>query len=250
MWQIVVGLLLGVLVLIAAAIVLPLLGSSGRGPGGGVDGAGEPAVGLPWQVEHLADGGTRVFQLKLGGTSPSRLEDAHALWPGEVMKVAVLTGADGRASLEAYLESIRVGGLQGKLLLTGAADTRQLQAWVERSPRREPLPSGAHQHALSADDLASARLRAVSGLVFLPAARLDEATVQERFGPPAERLAGADGTVHLLYPTVGVAVTLQAEGRSRPVLQYVAPADFGPRLSAPLRAPPAVSAADPPASRP
>ena len=55
-----------------------------------------------------------------------------------------------------------------------------------------------------------------------------------RFGAPAERIAGDQRLEHWLYPALGLAVVLDAEGRE--VLQYTAPSDFSRRLAAPLRA--------------
>lgn len=240
MWQIVLGLVGGVLLLVAAAFLLPWLMPPSR------EGASAATEQLPWQIQSRPDGGTQVFGLRLGGATPSRLEEAQALWPQEVMKVALLSSRAGHLALEAYLESVRVGGLQGKLVLAAQADPAHLAAWARRSLRGEILPSGARQASLHADDLAEARRSVLGGVVFLPATRLDEATVQQRFGTPAQRLATADGAVHLLYPDRGLAITLATEGRERPVLQYVAPADFQQRLRAPLdaaaSAPPAASA--------
>lgn len=70
--------------------------------------------------------------------------------------------------------------------------------------------------------------------MFLPAARFDEATAVERFGPAPERLTTQDGTVHLLYPEQGVVIALDPQERAKPVLQYVAPSAFD-RLRAPLK---------------
>jgi hypothetical protein len=70
--------------------------------------------------------------------------------------------------------------------------------------------------------------------VFLPAARFDETTAVERFGPASERLTTPDGTVHLLYPEQGVVIALDPQERAKPVLQYVPPSAFD-RLRAPLK---------------
>ena len=78
-----------------------------------------------------------------------------------------------------------------------------------------------------------ARQATLAALTFLPAARFDEAVALERFGPAPERIGSADGQVHLLYPERGLVVSLDPQGRGKPVLQYVAPRDFA-RLRAPL----------------
>lgn len=238
MWQIVLGLLAGVLLLLVALLIAPLLMSGSERPSPDQPGAGP----LPWQIELRPDGALRVMGLQLGGDGASTLDDAQARWPGEVLKVALLANADGSLAVEGYLESIQVGALQGKLVLAVAVEPHKLETWAQRAIGGEPRPSGARQASLHSGDLAEARRRPLAALVFLPAARLDEATVVQRFGPEPQRIETADGALHLLYPARGVAITLDPKGRERPVLQYVAPAEFQRRLLAPLQAAIAASA--------
>ena len=188
------------------------------------------ASGLPWQIERLPEGGTRVFGLRPGQDRLGRIADLH---PDNSLKLALVKDEQGRLTLEGYVETLKAGFVQGKLVVTGAADPGTLQRWADHNTAREPQPSGAWRLSLDAQDEAEALQSMMTGMVFLPAARFDEATAVERFGPPAERRVTADGTVHLLYPDRGLVVALDPQGRGKPVLQYVAPADFS-RLSAPL----------------
>ena len=194
------------------------------------DSTATAASGLPWQIERLPDGGTRVFGLRPGQDRLGRIADAH---PGQPLKLALVRDEQGRLALEGYLDNLRAGFVQGKLVVAGAADPGTMQRWAERSTGREPQPSGAWRLSLDAQDEAEALQSMMTGLVFLPSARFDEATAVERFGPPAQRLTTPDGTAHLLYPAQGLVIALDPQGRGKPVLQYVAPNDF-PRLSAPL----------------
>ncbi|PXW94209.1 hypothetical protein C7444_115104 [Sphaerotilus hippei] len=207
---------------------------------------------LPWRVRIDADGRSEVLGLTLtaraaalratGDTPGSRLRDAAARWPSEVMELGVLRAADGTLSLEAFLTSISIGPLQGKLVLSASADPDTLRAWAEQAVKGQAQASGAQRFSLNAADAARAREHLIDGLVFLPAARLDEEALVQRLGPPAERLTEHGGTLDLLYPERGLVVALDASGRSRVVMQYVAPADFETRLAAPLRAAAAASA--------
>ncbi len=239
MWQIVLAVLFGALVVIVVAVLLGGKGGAGRQE------AGAPVAALaqlPWRAQVEPSGGVQVMGLTVGGRAASRLEQAQALWPGEAMKVAVVQAGGGAASLEAFLELVQVGTLQGKLILSGGVEAAQLADWVARAPSNEPQPSGARRYALGAADLQTAAQAPVTGLVFLPGARLEEATVRERFGAQAERVGLADGSVHLLYPERGLVVSLDGNGKARPVLQFVAPAEFEERLLRPLRAAAAASA--------
>lgn len=201
------------------------------------DAAGSTAAqeGLPWQVRPLADGGSEVF-----GIAPGRstLADVAQRF-GDGLRLALVSAPGQPPALEAYVESFHAGVIDGKLILAFSAELPWLNDALARSPRHERSADGlSKRHALAAEDLAAAQRLPVSALNFLPAARLDEPTLQVRFGPPAERIAGPQGEVQLLYPALGLAIAVPpAEGplaRARAVLQYVAPREFDRRLRAPL----------------
>jgi hypothetical protein len=223
-------LLVGTLAFLVLALVAPWAWQTMRGAGTPAATAPAPIDGLPWQIERRPDGSSQVFGLDLGhGT----LQQATTRWPDEKLALALVRDPQGRFTLEGYLENIRAGFVQGKIVLTGTADAATLQAWSERATHREPQPSGTWRLTLAPQDQAAALAAPLAGLVFLPAARFDEATALERFGPAPERLTTQDGTVHLLYPAQGVVIALDPQGRAKPVLQYVAPSAFD-RLRAPL----------------
>jgi len=190
---------------------------------------------LPWQIQRLPDGGSEVFGLVPGRTTVAEVTQRFS----NDLRLALVASGDQPPALEAYVESFQAGFVNGKLVLAFAADPHWMAAALARSPRRELAGDGrASRHALAEADLAQAQSLPLAALAFLPAARLDEATVVARFGVPAERIAGAQGELQLLYPALGLAATLPpAEGelaRARPVLQYVAPREFEQRLRAPL----------------
>lgn len=190
--------------------------------------AAPPAQGTPWQVALPAPGQSSVFGLRLPG---STLGEAQARW-GEDMAAAVLVDAGGAASLEAYVERLDAGGVQGRLVLSFEPASGQLQAWRDTLPR-EPTPSGGWRHKLNAQALAALAPAALVSLGFIPAAQLDAGVLSARFGEPAARVPGAGQQQHWLYPAQGLAIVLDDQGRE--LLQYVAPADFEQRLAAPLK---------------
>lgn len=193
-------------------------------------GAGQPpAQGTPWQVALPAPGQSQVLGLRLPG---STLGEARTRW-GEDIVVAVLADAGGALSLEAYVERLDAGGVQGRLLLSFEPAAGGLQAWRETLPR-EPTPSGGWRHKLNDQALQALAPAALVGLGFIPAAQLDAAVLSARFGEPAARVPAGDHQQHWLYPAQGLAIVLDDQGRE--LLQYVAPADFQRRLAAPLGA--------------
>lgn len=183
--------------------------------------------GLPWQIEVLEDGSSRVFGLTLGrdtlGDVPARL--------GPDMELAIIVAGDGPASLEMYYSRHVAGVLTGKLVLVGDLEAGVLAAMRERSGLPRYLDSGARKFHLREEDLPLAHAAPLKTLTFIPDARLDEAIAIQRFGTPAEILRRDATTTHLLYPHLGLDLMLN-EGY-RDVLQYVPPRDFA-RLRVPL----------------
>lgn len=206
---------------------------------------GEPAPamqGLPWQVQVAGDGSSEVFGLVPGRSTLADLEQRF----GDVLRVGLIVPHGQAPALEALVDGYTAGFVSGKLVLALSAQPDWLLAARERAPRNEVGEGGrSRRYELSPADLAAARQAVVVGLVFLPSARLDEATVVQRFGAPAERVTGPGGELQLLYPATGVAVALPpAEGeesRAKAVIQYAAPRDFETRLRAPLHAASAAS---------
>ncbi|HEY6134072.1 MAG TPA: hypothetical protein VIW70_08845 [Rubrivivax sp.] len=189
--------------------------------------------GAPWSIEVLAQGGTRVFGLRLPG---STLADALALW-GDELQLALMASREQPAALEAYVERPGNGPVSGRLVLSAEAAPEALARWRLRAAKETPVSADTRRITLRADDLAEALRTPLVGIGFIPATQLDAATLRQRFGEPAQRVheAGDATTVeHWLYPERGLAIVLDAKGRE--LLQYVAPADFERRLRAPLGA--------------
>lgn len=190
----------------------------------------ESLSGLPWQIEILPDGSSRVFGLQIG---ESRLLDAMQLL-GNDMDLGIITATDSveAGNLEMYYGYYKAGLLSGKLILQTRASTENIKHWLERSPRFEYMASGlAKKHILLDDDLQQVLQETVVNITFVPSVNLDEAVILARFGEPEERVSFA-GVSHFLYPKKGLDIALHEN--SKDVLQYVRPADFE-QLIQPLR---------------
>lgn len=183
--------------------------------------------GYPWQIELPAPGQSRVFGLQPGH---SRVAEAIALF-GPGIDIAIVAPPGQPASLEAYFESVQVGRIMGKLVLTVEADEPTLAAMRERAAKVEYMESTTRKISLGRDDLADARGRAIRAITFIPSSNLDEDIVLQRFGTPALRIRVSEEREHFLYPDKGLDLALDT--RTKEVLQYVAPSDFE-RLSKPL----------------
>ena len=209
------------LLLIIAVIAVSALFRSGEKP------AGQALEGLPWQIEILPYGETKVF-----GLIPARstLDDARRRF-GMDMEIAVLAAPGEPGSLEAYSSNVTAGVIMGKMILVAAVDKETVARLRQRAVKAEYMDGTTRKYILHPDDVALAWRTPIAGITFIPTASLDEQTVLRRFGVPGERIR-VDGRIeHFLYPEKGLDLALDSKGKE--VLQYVAPRQFA-RLREPL----------------
>jgi hypothetical protein len=216
-------LFLAVLAFIIAILVAPMFLSPAPD-----NRSGQAVAGLPWQIEVLSDGHSRVFDLTIGANT---LSDARARFgDGEMALVAAPGEA---ASLELYLDTVTVGAVTGKLIVTADLAAETIAAMRQRATKTEYMKSSTKKSALAEQDQPAAFAAPIRGLAFVPSINLDESMILQRFGPPAERIRTSEQTEHFLYPERGLDIALDAENKE--LLQYVAPRDFA-RLRGPLQA--------------
>jgi hypothetical protein len=183
---------------------------------------------LPWQIEVDGEGYSRVFGITLG---KSPLHDVEQQFQ-EQSEISLFATDSGNMAVEAYFNTITLNGFKAKMVATLGFDQEQLQSMYDQGERIATLAMGKRKVTLSDDNLALARQTRVVSLTYLPRINLSEATVEKRFGIPAEKIQEEGGKVeHWLYPDKGLDVVMYAEARE--VLQYVAPNDFS-RLRMPL----------------
>lgn len=180
----------------------------------------QPVSGLPWQIEILPDGNSRVFGLTL---SRSTLDDARKHF-GTDMEIAVIAQRGETGTLEAYYSRVTTGVLTGKMILVGELDKETVERMREHAIKNKITENNARRFTLSQEDLALAYNAPVASITFIPTANLDEETAISRFGQPGERIRASGQVEHLLYPEKGLALTLDSKGKE--LLQYVAPRDF------------------------
>lgn len=214
----------GLLVLVAA-FVAPLW-QMWRGPAAAPGGVAAVTTGLPWQARVGADDTLAVFGLVLGRDT---LAEAQALL-GDNLTVALVARLGEVGSLEALVEPFAAGFVSGRLVLSFEVPAQDLQRWRANAPRSAVMSDGLRRFDLLPADRAEARRARLAGLSFVPAVRLSDADVRQRFGQPASSQAVDAGTLVLRYPAIGMAATVGPA--SRGVLQYVVPRDFEARLGA------------------
>lgn len=209
------------LFLIIAVIALSALIRSGDQP------AMQAIAGLPWQIEILPNGETRVF-----GLIPARstLDDARRRF-GLDMEIAVIAAPGEPGALEAYFSNVTAGVVTGKIILLADTDRETVARLRQRAAKTEYMDGTTKKFILHRDDLALAWRAPIAAITFIPSVSIDEQTALARFGVPGERIRVDDRIEHLLYPEKGLDLMLDRKGKE--VLQYVAPRQFA-RLREPL----------------
>ncbi len=183
--------------------------------------------GLPWQIETLGNGATRIFGLELGR---STLDDARARF-GDAMKIGVVAARGEGGTLEAYYDNVTAGVILGKVILVAARDKETLAGLRERATQRVHMNGATYRFLLNHEDLLQSLRAPITSIGFIPVTDLDADTVIKRFGPATERVRTNGQIEHFLYPDKGLDIILDSKGKE--VLQYVLPRDFA-RLREPL----------------
>lgn len=192
-------------------------------------GSDAPVTGLPWQIDILPDGETRVFGITPGRTT---LGEAIALL-GDDMELAIIAAPQEPGALEAYYSHFSAGPITGKLILILDPAPDEIALLRERAIK----DGGTRRHRLHPDDLPVAYRAPVRVISFMPSFNLDEDIVRTRFGTPTETVRVHTEQQHWLYPEKGLDLILNANGKE--VLQYLSPGGFSAhrvRLEQPLQA--------------
>jgi hypothetical protein len=215
------------LIAILVAVTLALYNSDERSNSGESD-SDEPLTGLPWQIDRLPDGDTRVFGITPGRTT---LGDAINLL-GSDMELAIIAAPRETGSLEAYYSRHSFGPITGKLILVMDITPTALSSMRQRAFRE----AGTRRHRLHPDDLPAAHLAPVKVITFLPSLSLDDDIARTRFGAPAEIIQVNAQEKHWIYPELGLDLVLNTDGKD--VLQYMQPGELDAHRSRLQQAPP------------
>ncbi|MBV8125496.1 MAG: hypothetical protein JO370_15640, partial [Paucibacter sp.] len=91
---------------------------------------------LPWQIDRLDDGATRVLGLTLGR---STLADVQRHWGDELM-LAVLARDGEIGALEAFVDSTQLGFVSAKLVFTAQLDAAALKDLQQHAVKSQLQP--------------------------------------------------------------------------------------------------------------
>ena len=181
----------------------------------------------PWQVETQVDGYSQVFGITLGqGTVLELSEQLHAH-----AQLSLFVDEQGGRQLEAFWDSVRPGGISAKLVANLALPAALAERFYQQGARIRGVRSGGYRVDLAEADKQAALQLPIEAITCLLRGQVDLGLLEQRFGEPSERRQEPSGTLHLLYPHLGLEILYSEQGA--PILQYVPPKDFA-RLLQPL----------------
>jgi hypothetical protein len=207
--------ILAILLLIIAIIAVPRFLSPSTD-----NQSGKTVTDLPWQIEPLANGNSRVFGLTMG---TSTLADARSRF-GRDLVLALVAAPGETGTVEIYFQDITLGAVTGKMVITADIAGEDLERIRQRVLKGEYMEGSTKKWTLNPEDEPAAYAAPIRALNFIPSVNLDEEIVIQRFGKPAERIRASDHTEHFLYPERGLDLVLDTQGKE--LLQYVAPRRF------------------------
>lgn len=180
----------------------------------------QPPASKPWEVTIMPDGNSEVFGIHLGNTNYKKAQENLGVFG----KTAIFTDPDNSINVEAYFESINLGGLSAKLVLNLAVPAQQLEAMLERATTGKLQPSGAHQHELAEIDRAALLDAPVNAITYIPSVRLDQAMIKTRFGEPdsTQKNTDAEGVTVNTWQYAEPNLTVNFSEKQKTLLIYSA----------------------------
>ncbi len=175
---------------------------------------------LPWQIEILPDGATKVFDLTLGTSTLKHAEQRLSASP----VLSLFRSPDGVFAIEAYFQRATLSGLRADFIFTLAIDQPTAALMFDRGLRISQLGSGGKKVTLSQSDTVQAMNSTIRHLTYIPATDLDRDILQRHFGKPERIIGDAAATQHWLYPGKGLDIAVNPEAKE--VFQYVHPQQF------------------------
>lgn len=176
----------------------------------------QTAAPMPWETTIMADGNTQVFGVHLGNTTFKQAQQLFKIYG----KTAIFNQEGHEATIEAYFESINMGGLSAKIVLNLRVDEKQLETMLNNAMQSKLQPSGARRYELNNDDHAQVLDSVISALTYIPSVRLDEKMILDRFGK-ADNIQQPVQQAKISiwhYPRIGLSVTFNTGEKT--VLQY------------------------------
>ena len=171
---------------------------------------------MPWEVTILADGNAKVFDIHLGTTNYGQAQRLLHQY-GET---AIFIQEGQPATVEAFFNSINLGGLSAKLILNLAVPDQQINDMISNALEARLQPSGAHRYTLNNSANRTLIDATITTITYIPSVRLNQEMVRHRFGDTGyiEQDPDNSNTEIWHYPMLGL--TIQLNEQEKTILQY------------------------------
>jgi hypothetical protein len=171
---------------------------------------------MPWEVTIMADGNSKVFDIHLGITTYSEAQRQLRQYG----KTAIFTREGDAPSVEAFFQSINLGGLSAKLILNLAVDEDKIAEMLSHAMEARIQPSGARRYQLNNLSNTSLIKAPIIAISYIPSIRLDEEKIRYRFGDPEVIKQDAENpnTSIWYYPRLGLLIRLNEHEKT--ILEY------------------------------
>lgn len=183
---------------------------------------------LPWKIETNNNGNPTVLGLTIGETT---LDEANQLLH-RAPDISVFLEPSGEYRLEAYYGKIYVGVFEARIIATLQATRTELEAIVEASRKRKPMPSGSYEVSLNETQMFASGTRVITQLSYSPVADLSAEQIRGFFGEPSNRLKVGLSGEYWFYPEKSAVVLLEEEDKE--LFYYVQATDY-PQLQETLK---------------
>jgi hypothetical protein len=176
---------------------------------------------LPWEVEILPNGASKVFGITLG---QSTMQQAGKAFQDD-WEVNLFVSPDNNISVEGYFNRIIISGLKADLVMSLELDQKTKEEMFQRGTRISKLGDGTKKVNLSSSDMSNIANAIIQRITYLPAANLEGDLITNLFGSPTSVIkVEKSGVEHWLYPSIGLDILLDPNGKE--VFQYVMPSRF------------------------
>ncbi|MDY0146711.1 MAG: hypothetical protein RBR56_01540 [Halothiobacillus sp.] len=176
---------------------------------------------LPWDIQVFPDGTSAVFGVHLGKDSLLEFKRVY----DQKAELAIFVDPDKKASLEAYFGTMNLGALTAKVAIVAKTDPKELNQWVAANHAKpDPTPSGAWKYPMTDEHIRKAQYFPIESITYQPAAEYTTGLIDRHFGKPEEIRHTKDKTQYWLYPSKGLLITINSDGKD--LFQYISPKDF------------------------
>lgn len=165
---------------------------------------------LPWEIDILENGNTRVFGVTLQKTS---IQDANQIFANFAdTRLLVNSTESGSEKLEliARYNELTIGGLIAEINLAYDLDETSLKQLYHSAKTEQRHNNGAYLKLSSQDEMKLLNTP-VKKITYIPSIDYGEEILRQRFGQAAEERVINETTAHWIYPELGLTIIVRQD---------------------------------------